>query len=86
MQFMYWGIFGLLAGVFSYLVDPEPQEGGFMGAVILGTLGAVVGGLLSDLFFANSGTALSNSNIISLAISAMGALTLLFVGRFFREA
>lgn len=85
MEYMYWGLFGLLSGIFSYLVDTEPQEGGFMGAVILGTLGAVVGGLLADLFFSNSNTTLGSSNIISLVISAIGAFSLLFVGRFFRE-
>lgn len=78
MIILSWIVFGLIVGVIANLVDPEPNKGGVVGAMILGILGAVLGGFLANLIF---GIGVSGFNITSLAIAVLGSLLLLFISR-----
>ncbi len=49
MSLLAWVFFGLIAGSIANLLDPEPSKGGILGSIILGVLGAVVGGYLANL-------------------------------------
>ncbi|RAE31800.1 GlsB/YeaQ/YmgE family stress response membrane protein [Burkholderia multivorans] len=45
-----WIIVGLLAGALAKLILPGKQAGGWISTIILGVIGAFVGGLLFGLF------------------------------------
>lgn len=81
MNIVSWVIFGLVVGVIANLIDPQPSQGGLVGAIILGILGALLGGFLANLIF---GIGISGFNFTSLAIAVLGSLLLLFIGRAIR--
>lgn len=78
MGILSWIIFGLIVGIISYIIDSKESEGGLAGAIILGILGAMLGGFLANLLF---GIGISGFNLSSLAIAVIGSLLLLFLGR-----
>lgn len=83
MGILAWIVFGLIAGTIANMVDPRPSSGGVLGSIILGIVGAVIGGYLASLLF---GIGVSGFDFQSLAIAVLGSLLLLFVQRaFFRR-
>jgi len=82
MNIFSWIIFGLLAGVIAHLIDPNPAQGGIVGTIILGVLGALVGGFIANLLFEISVTGF---NFTSFAIAVLGSLLLLFLSRALRR-
>lgn len=42
-------LFGLVVGGISYFLNPRPSHVGIIGALLLGTLGTQLGGILSNL-------------------------------------
>lgn len=83
MTFLFWIIFGLITGTVANIIDPHPARGGWLGALVLGVLGAVLGGFLGNAIF---GISISGFNFPSLAVAVLGALLLLFIGRAFGRA
>ncbi|MDO5618793.1 GlsB/YeaQ/YmgE family stress response membrane protein [Kocuria sp.] len=72
-----WIILGLIAGALAKLIMPGNQGGGIIVTMLLGIVGAVVGGFL---FSAVTGQTIGESGIImSLVIATVGALVVLFV-------
>lgn len=82
MNFLTWILFGLIVGIIANMVDPRPQEGGIIGSIILGVLGSLLGGFISNLIF---GVGISGFDLQSLFIAIVGALVLLFAGRTLRR-
>ncbi|MBI4036848.1 GlsB/YeaQ/YmgE family stress response membrane protein [Candidatus Daviesbacteria bacterium] len=83
MNILSWIVFGLIVGIIANWIDPRPAQGGWVGGIILGILGALVGGFLGDLLF---GVRVTGFNLPSFIIAVIGALILLFVSRaFFRK-
>lgn len=78
MGIITWILLGLVAGVIANAVDPRPAKGGVLSAIVLGILGAVVGGFLSSMLF---GVDVSGFNVTSLLVAVGGSLVLLFIGR-----
>ncbi len=72
----YWIVFGLLAGSIANYIAPG-MRGGFVGASILGIVGAVVGGYLGQLLF---GVGVTGFNLYSLMLAIFGSLIVLFIG------
>jgi uncharacterized membrane protein YeaQ/YmgE (transglycosylase-associated protein family) len=83
MNLVTWVVFGLLVGIVANAIDPAPARGGILGAIVLGIVGAVVGGFLANLMF---GVGVSGFDFTSFAVAVLGALLLLFLGRAFRSA
>lgn len=81
MNLLFWVAFGLITGIVANLLDPRPSEGGAIGAIILGIGGALLGGLLANLVL---GIRITGFDLPSLAISVLGAMLLLFLGRAIR--
>jgi|TARA_B100000614_G_scaffold248830_1_gene257177 uncharacterized membrane protein YeaQ/YmgE (transglycosylase-associated protein family) len=82
MGIIAWIIFGLIAGAIAKLIMPGKDPGGFIVTIIIGILGAVVGGWI--------GTALgfgdvSGFNIGSFIIAVIGAIVLLIIYRVVRK-
>lgn len=75
-----WLVFGFIVGIIANLLDPRPAKGGWLGATILGVLGALVGGFISTVFFNIS---ITGFNLQSFAIALGGALLLVLMQRLF---
>lgn len=50
MSILYWIIFGLITGSVANFIGPNSQDG-IVGSIILGVIGAVVGGYLGKDFW-----------------------------------
>ena len=76
MEIVYFLIFGAVAGWIAGLIS---KGGGFglIGNIIVGILGAVIGGMLADAFDIATGSLLAQ-----LAMAVVGALVLLFLLNF----
>jgi uncharacterized membrane protein YeaQ/YmgE (transglycosylase-associated protein family) len=78
MDLLAWAVFGLIAGVIANAIDPHESSGGILGAIVLGVVGAMVGGFLANLVF---GVGVSGFNISSLVVAVLGSLLVLMAGR-----
>ena len=75
MSFLAWIILGLVAGFIGSKIVNKRGEGIFLD-IILGIVGAIVGGFLFSMFGAHGVTGL---NIYSLFIAVLGAIVVLWV-------
>lgn len=65
MGILSWIIFGLIAGILAKWIMPGKDGGGFIVTVILGIIGAVVGGWISTLFgFGKIGVLYARSELL----------------------
>lgn len=78
INFMAWILFGALAGWLASLVMHTDAEQGGFGNIVVGILGALIGGFISNLI---GGPGVSGFNFTSLLIAVIGASLLLFVLR-----
>ncbi|MFZ3404682.1 GlsB/YeaQ/YmgE family stress response membrane protein [Aeromonas salmonicida] len=76
MGFITWIVLGLLVGILAKWIMPGRDGGGFFITVLLGIIGAMVGGYVGTLLGLGSVTGF---NLSSIAIATMGALIVLFV-------
>ena len=83
MGFFSWILFGLIAGAIAKLIMPGRQGGGFILTVLLGVIGALVGGWMGTVM--GFGT-LSGFDLRSLGIAIAGALVVLFLFGMARRA
>lgn len=51
MSFLVFLLFGLIAGAIAKMIMPGSQGGGWVSSLLLGCLGAVLGGWLGSLLF-----------------------------------
>jgi len=82
MGIIAWIILGLVAGFIGSKIVNKSGEGIFLD-IILGIVGAVVGGWLFSFFGAHGVTGL---NIYSLAVAVVGAIVVLVVYHAIRRA
>jgi uncharacterized membrane protein YeaQ/YmgE (transglycosylase-associated protein family) len=74
MGILLWIVFGLIAGVLAKFIMPGRDPGGIIVTILLGIVGAVVGGFLGTAM--GFGT-VTGFDIRSLAVAIGGALVLL---------
>ena len=83
MGILSWIILGLVAGALAKLILPGKDPGGIIVTMIIGIVGAVIGGFIgTQLGIGN----VSGLDIRSLAIAIGGAIILLVVYRLFKKA
>jgi len=77
MGILVWLIFGLIAGALAKFIMPGQQGGGIILTIVLGIVGAVVGGFIGThlLGFGD----ISGFDLRSMAIAVGGAVLVLFV-------
>lgn len=75
MSFLYWIVVGLIAGAVAHRV--LDSRGGFLGSLIVGLIGALVGGKLSEIFKLN----ITGGFIDQLVVATVGSVLFLFLWR-----
>ena len=77
MGILAWVVLGLVAGALAKFVMPGQQGGGIILTIVLGVVGALVGGFLGTYVFGFGD--ISGFDVRSIAIAVGGALLVLFV-------
>ncbi len=75
MSIIGWIVFGLIAGFIASKIVNKQGEG-FVVDVVLGVVGAVVGGYVMSFF---GGTGVDGFNIPSMIVAILGAIVVLFI-------
>lgn len=78
MSIIAWVLLGLAAGWIASVVMKTNDQQGFLGDILLGVLGAIVGGFAFSLLGGGSVTGL---NLSSLVIATIGAVALIGLKR-----
>lgn len=82
MGWLAWIVLGLLAGAIAKWIMPGKDPGGFLVTIVIGIVGAVLGGFLATkLGFGG----LSGVDWRSLVIAVLGSMLLLFVYRIVKK-
>ena len=82
MNIILWIIFGALAGWIASIIMKTDSGQGTISDIIMGIIGAVVGGFIMNLF-GQSGV--TGFNLYSLAVSVIGAIVVIYIGRMVRN-
>ena len=78
MGILAWIVVGLIAGVLAKLIMPGDDPGGIIVTILIGIVGAFVGGFVVNLL---GGAGVSGFNIWSILVATLGAIILLAVYR-----
>jgi uncharacterized membrane protein YeaQ/YmgE (transglycosylase-associated protein family) len=77
MGILAWIFLGLVAGALAKIIMPGQQGGGIIVTIVLGVVGAIVGGVLGTYVFGFGD--ISGFDLRSIGIAVAGALLVLFV-------
>jgi uncharacterized membrane protein YeaQ/YmgE (transglycosylase-associated protein family) len=80
MNIIAWTILGLLSGAIAKAIYPGSQGGGILSTIILGIIGAFVGGSLYSLISTGSIQLVASSlSIPGLGLSVLGAVLAIYL-------
>lgn len=82
MSIIAWIVLGLIAGIIAKFLYPGPDPGGFFLTIVIGIVGALIGGFLSTAMGFGD---VSGVNLPSLLIAVLGSLILLILFRMMRR-
>lgn len=82
MDIILWIVLGALAGWIASLIMGTDESMGALANIIVGILGAVIGGFIFNLFGAQGVTGF---NVWSLVVAILGSVLLLWLVRLFRR-
>lgn len=80
MNIIMWILFGALVGWIASLIMKTDEEQGAVGNIIVGIVGAFLGGAIARIF---GGSGVSGFNLGSLLVAILGAVILLFFLKMF---
>jgi len=75
-----WIVVGLIAGILGKLIMPGRDPGGVLLTIVIGMIGALIGGFIVQLL---GGTGLTGFSIWSILVATLGAIILLAIYRLF---
>ncbi len=80
MNLLAWIVLGLIAGAIAKAIYPGYQGGGFLATILLGIIGAFIGGSLG-MFFSTGTLALAAStfSIPGIVVAVLGAIVAIFL-------
>jgi uncharacterized membrane protein YeaQ/YmgE (transglycosylase-associated protein family) len=82
MGIIAWIVLGLIAGAIAKLIYPGSQGGGIFATIGLGILGALVGGYLGQVLLGSLGAAAASAGALtipSIIFAVLGSLLLIFI-------
>ena len=82
MSIIGWIIIGALAGWIASMIMGQNEQMGWLGNIVVGILGALIGGFLYGLL--TGGDFIATFNVGTLIVSIIGAIVLLAIVRLFR--
>ena len=82
MGFIAWIIFGAIAGWLASMIYGKNQSQGWIGNIIVGIVGAWIGGFVGNKLFDHD---ITGFNLSSMILAVVGALILLFILNFFNS-
>ncbi|MEH2069046.1 MAG: GlsB/YeaQ/YmgE family stress response membrane protein [Nostoc sp.] len=77
-----WLVLGLIAGALAKFFYPGTQGGGILSTIVLGILGAVVGGYLGQTLLGSGSAAAASVGALSfgsILFAVLGAMLLIFL-------
>lgn len=77
-----WIVVGLIAGVLAKLLTPGPDPGGLIVTIVLGVVGALIGGFIVSFF---GGAGVTGLDVRSVLVATLGAVVLLVAYRMIRR-
>lgn len=80
MDILAWIVVGVIAGFLAKAVVPGEGPGGVLGDLVIGVVGAVIGGWLMS-YFGHAGV--NGISIWSIFVAFLGSVILLFIMRAF---
>lgn len=83
MNIILWIIFGALAGWIASLIVKTNRQQGFLLDVLVGIVGAFLGGIIFGLFGASGVTGF---NLYSILVAIVGAIVLLWIVKALRRS
>ncbi len=84
MNILAWIVLGLLAGAIAKAIYPGHQGGGILGTMLLGIIGAFVGGSLASFLTTGSLQFTATSlSIPGVAVAVLGAIIAVFLWNWF---
>ncbi len=75
MNILTWILLGLVAGVIAKFIHPGPDPGGWIVTILVGIVGAVVGGFIVNLVGVSG---VSGFNLWSIIVAVLGAVVCLW--------
>ncbi len=78
MGIIAWIVVGLIAGALAKLIMPGDDPGGIIVTILLGIVGAFVGGFVDNLL---GGAGVTGFNLWSIVVATIGAIILLAIYR-----
>ena len=81
---LYWILLGLVAGTLAKFLVPGRDPSGCIITIVLGIVGALIGGYLGTLFGWGHVTA-GAFDLRSIGLATLGAIVLLLLGRLVRR-
>jgi uncharacterized membrane protein YeaQ/YmgE (transglycosylase-associated protein family) len=81
---LFWIVLGLIAGSLAKFLIPGRDPAGCIFTILLGVIGAIVGGLIGTQFGWGK-IDQGELEFHSIAVATFGAMILLLVGRFLRR-
>lgn len=80
MNILAWIVLGLIAGAIAKAIYPGHQGGNILGTLLLGVIGAFVGGTLYNLLTTGSFTlAAAGLSLGGILVAIIGAVVALFI-------
>jgi uncharacterized membrane protein YeaQ/YmgE (transglycosylase-associated protein family) len=82
MNIIAWLVLGLIAGAIAKLIYPGEQGGGIIATIVLGILGALVGGYLGQILLGSGTAAAATAGSLTLGsifFAVLGAILLIFI-------
>lgn len=82
MGIILWIILGALSGWIASMIMGTNAKQGLGMDIVMGIVGAVVGGFLMELFGQQGVTGF---NLYSILVAVLGAVVVIYIGRMFRK-
>lgn len=80
MNIIAWAVLGLLAGAIGKAIYPGRQGGGILATMLLGIVGAFIGGSLATLITTGKiALSASSLSIPGVAVAVLGAIVAIFL-------